>query len=302
MSVRSWLGDLMSTLPPVRNSVAQLRRSDNLRANASRLSRTNRYPPSGRARRHASLENALRADPALGAVHQALDVGPVHVPEQGGQHQEQHRHRIIAEPPQRDRRHRARHQCRQRRVAGREGGCEPDDAEPDRRRPEQAEQHADIGGDALAALELQPDRKQVSEEGAERGDHGGLRAAQRQARDGDGDGALQHVADQGCGGEALAAGAQHIGRADIAGADGADVAGARDFRQDQAERDRAEQVADHKRRQQHQFRRHRRSLRSGRAIIRRRHSGASRSDEPGISNSQHAASSRFRIAAARLPE
>ncbi len=31
-----------------------------------------------------------------------------------------------------------------------------------------ADQHADIGGDALAALELEPDREEVAEEGAER--------------------------------------------------------------------------------------------------------------------------------------
>ena len=57
-------------------------------------------------------------------------------------------------------------------------------------------------------------------------------------------GALQHVAEQRRGREALAAGAQHVGRADIAGADGADVARAREPGQDQAERDRAEQIAD----------------------------------------------------------
>ena len=41
------------------------------------------------------------------------------------------------------------------------------------------------------------------------------------------DGPLQRVAEQRRRGEALAAGAQHIGRADVAGADVADVARAR---------------------------------------------------------------------------
>ena len=53
-------------------------------------------------------------------------------------------------------------------------------------------------------------------------------------------GALEHVAEQRRCGEPLVAGAQHVGRADIAGADRADVAGAGEPRQNQAERNRAE--------------------------------------------------------------
>ena len=57
-------------------------------------------------------------------------------------------------------------------------------------------------------------------------------------------GALERIEQQRRGGEALVAGAQHIGRADIAGADRADVAEAGDPRQDQAEGHRAEEIAD----------------------------------------------------------
>ena len=42
-----------------------------------------------------------------------------------------------------------------------------------------AEQHADIGGDALAALEVQPDRVEVAQEGAEPGQIGELEGLER---------------------------------------------------------------------------------------------------------------------------
>ena len=57
-------------------------------------------------------------------------------------------------------------------------------------------------------------------------------------------GALEHVAEKRGGGERLAAGAQHIGGADIAGADRAQIGPAGRARQHDAEGDRAEQVAE----------------------------------------------------------
>ncbi len=56
--------------------------------------------------------------------------------------------------------------------------------------------------------------------------------------------ALRGIEQEGQRGEFLAAGAQHVGRADIAGADVADVAKAGKLREDQAERNRAQQVPD----------------------------------------------------------
>ena len=50
------------------------------------------------------------------------------------------------------------------------------------------------------------------------------------------------------GGEPLAAGAQHVGGADIAGADAAQVGRAGEPRQQNAERDRAAQIAEDERR------------------------------------------------------
>src|SRR5262245_65419116 len=60
--------------------------------------------------------------------------------------------------------------------------------------------------------------------------------------------ALERIADERRRREPLAAGAQHVGRADIAGADGADVGGAGEPRQDQSERDRAAEIAEAERR------------------------------------------------------
>ncbi len=69
---------------------------------------------------------------------------------------------------------------------------------------------------------------------------------QRRARlgDGHGDGALAHIQHQGQRRQSLAAGAQHVGGADIARPDLADVAEAGDSAQHQPERDRAQQVAE----------------------------------------------------------
>ena len=61
--------------------------------------------------------------------------------------------------------------------------------------------------------------------------------------------ALEPVAEEGGGGERLVAGPQHVGGADIARADGADVAEAGEAGEDQAEGNGAEEVADDERHQ-----------------------------------------------------
>src|SRR6478609_7328978 len=164
----------------------------------------------------------------------------------------------MAEPPQENRRDETRHQRRKRRVARGRRRRHPHHAEHDRGRPEQPDQYTDIDRDAFAALELQPHRKQVAEKRAERSQHRRVGAAEI-ARDDHRDRALQHVADQRRRGEALAPGAQHIGGADIAGADRAQVLRSRQLGEDQPERNRAEQIAEDKRHRQPCFRRHRSS-------------------------------------------
>ena len=59
--------------------------------------------------------------------------------------------------------------------------------------------------------------------------------------------AFERIAEEGRRGEALAAGAQHIGGADVAGAERPDVGRAGKPRQDEAERDRATEIAERQR-------------------------------------------------------
>ena len=74
----------------------------------------------------------------------------------------------------------------------------------------------------------------------------GLRSEDRRGEH-DGERRFQRVEDERRRGEALAAGAQHVGRPDIARADRPQVAGAGEARQDHAERDRAEEIAERQR-------------------------------------------------------
>src|SRR5690606_9280132 len=115
--------------------------------------------------------------------------------------------------------------------------------------PGQPDQHAEIGGHALAALEAEPDREKMADEGAEAGDD--REVAPPAARDEHRDGALQGIEEKGESGEPLVAGAQHIGGADVAGADLSYVAHSRGARDEEAERNGAEQVAEGERCKQH---------------------------------------------------
>ena len=90
---------------------------------------------------------------------------------------------------------------------------------------DQASRTPSAGRDALAAAEPDPGRGAMP-------DHGGHAGEQREQQpplpgDQHRDRALAAVEQQGARGDVLAAGAQHVGRADVAGADGADVAQAR---------------------------------------------------------------------------
>ena len=94
----------------------------------------------------------------------------------------------------------------------------------------------------LPPLKAEPDREAVAEDGARPGQHRGLRAEPGVA-EGRRQRALGEVEQERGQGQALAAGAQHVGGADIARADGADVARAGPAGEQQAERDRAQAVA-----------------------------------------------------------
>jgi hypothetical protein len=109
----------------------------------------------------------------------------------------------------------------------------------------------------MPALEAQPDREDVAEQRPESGDAAVFEsvgyvpvseAVGAPEPEGDvvddehRDGALEGIKEERGGGEPLAAGTQHVGRADVAGADIAYVAQSGRLRQHQAERDRAEQI------------------------------------------------------------
>src|SRR5690606_12260029 len=97
-----------------------------------------------------------------------------------------------------------------------------------------ADQDAEIGRHTLAALEAEPDREGVAQEGAETSKKPQMRSETR--RDEDGNCALQCIQQEGEGGELAVAGAQDVGSADITGADLAHVAQPRKACQNEPER------------------------------------------------------------------
>src|SRR4029079_2937337 len=98
------------------------------------------------------------------------------------------------------------------------------------------------GGDALAAAKAQPDGIKVADKRSSRSERTGLRG-ERKPGEQDRSRSLEAVEDHGESREDLAARAQNVGRPDAAGTDLADVAFARQPRQDEPERHGPEQVA-----------------------------------------------------------
>jgi hypothetical protein len=168
----------------------------------------------------------------------------VHDPEQHCKQQKQFRFRQIAAPPQHGRGRRAGDQCRKRRIAGHCRNGEPQNREGDECSPgTKAEQEPDEGRHAFAALKAEPDRKQMAEKGAERGDDRSV-AAEESVCDGDRGGALEHVTEKRRRGKAFSAGAQDVGGADIARADGAHIRRAGEPSDQHTERNGAAQIAE----------------------------------------------------------
>src|SRR5208283_1025156 len=140
---------------------------------------------------------------------------------------------------------RARRKSSGRRIAGEESHRQPDDGEGETRRPGGGEKAAEKSRDPLTAPKPNPNRKQMAEKRPERGgEHGGARCEM-----GDGqnrDRSLQKIKQKGQRRQILAAGAQNIGRADIAGTDRAEVRGSGETSQNEPERDRAAKIAEEK--------------------------------------------------------
>src|SRR5438309_1417986 len=189
-----------------------------------------------------------RADSRLRPREQPGDIGPVLPEDEQGEAEEQQGEVDPAGDGGRDGRDRRCRQSSDRRITGEAEHAEPCQCISERHRPaeavRQAEAHddAEIGRDPLAALETEPDGREVADQG---GDGGELHGDREQPGGHHHGGApLRHVEQQSGGGEALAAGPQHVGGADIARADGAQIAGARRLGQQQAERDRAQAIAE----------------------------------------------------------
>src|SRR5262249_18819458 len=98
----------------------------------------------------------------------------------------------------------------------------------------------------LAAFEAEPHREQVTEKSAEAGNHCGL-SPPKMLGDEHRRRALERVAKEGRSRKAFAASAQHVGRADIAGAHGAEGLRAGKACEDQAERNGAAEVTEDQR-------------------------------------------------------
>jgi hypothetical protein len=145
-------------------------------------------------------------------------------------------------PPQHGRRRVAGEERGERGIAGECRDGEPDQAERRERQPDlKAEQEPDIGPDALAAFEAEPPWEEVTEQRGE-GSADRRVSAKHRSSDGDRDRALDRVVETRRRGERLAAGAQHVGSADIAGAGRAQIKRAGKPRQHDAERNRARRI------------------------------------------------------------
>src|SRR4029077_17756287 len=108
-------------------------------------------------------------------------------------------------------------------IAGDGGNGEPGRTKSQRGRPVESGEHANIGCDAFAAFEPQPDRKEMAEKCPETSGQRWLGA--KVPHDQHGSQALEHVAKKCRRSEPPAARAQHIRCADIARTDGADIGG-----------------------------------------------------------------------------
>lgn len=185
------------------------------------------------------------ADPWFGPREQALDVLAVLPQHDQGEREEQQDEVEAAEQCGSERRAERGGHAGDRGDAQAREQPQPDDSVDQPERPVERDDDPHQRGDALAALEPEPDGVAMADERT-----GGCqqRVAGEQVRDQQhGDRALGHVEQQRRGGEAFPPGAQDVGGADVARADRAQIASTTEPRQDDAERDRAEQVAEHER-------------------------------------------------------
>lgn len=196
-----------------------------MRAATSRASRdAAAHAPSGGPPPRAAPARITRPffflpDPAFLAGEQLRDVRAM-PPDQQHAHRE-HRpgDRIVVRTEQEhveNRREHGRDQRRERRVAKEERDDEPRERGREAEHRMHGEQHARRGRDALAALEAEKHRIQVTEEHRDRRERDADLAADAEALDEpDREPALERIADEREDRRLLVAAAQHVGRAGI---------------------------------------------------------------------------------------
>lgn len=131
---------------------------------------------------------------------------------------------------------------RDRRDSDRQKKEYPEDGIDDRRRPQERDQYAEQCRGALTAAKTEPHRVEVAEERA----GGGVSARllpEEQLRKNDCSRCLQAVEDQCQRRQHLASGPKHVGRPDIPGADFPHVPLPGEPCEDEAKRDRPEQIS-----------------------------------------------------------
>ena len=142
-----------------------------------------------------------------------------------------------------DGRHRSRQHGGQRRVAEGEGDEQPGAEHGEAEQRVERQQDAGAGGDTLAALELEEDRKQVAEENGQRDEADHVVAEAHFLGDEDRDPALERVADQREQRSLLVTAAQDVGGARVARAIAARVGESEKFRGNHRKGNRAKQVS-----------------------------------------------------------
>lgn len=185
----------------------------------------------------------LLADLAFLATHQAADVVLVADHGKHGEAGGHHGNMLIGGEIECNHRRCDDAQDRsQRGVAENPGNQQPHRTSHHADWPGHHQQCAQCRGDPFAALELEPDREVMANDGGECRDDAGKLAQLHE--DQCCDGTLGGIKDQCHEGQKLVSGPKHVGGADVSRPDGADITKTGHPRQHQSPRDRAEQVAD----------------------------------------------------------
>src|SRR6187200_1033198 len=111
------------------------------------------------------MHSFLLSDLSFRALEKALDVRAMLPPQQGRENDRQFGHERFAQSPQHERRGGGGDERGQRRVPADERNDQPEHREGESHHGFKAEKTSDESRDAFAALEVQPDGKEMANEG-----------------------------------------------------------------------------------------------------------------------------------------